>query len=136
MKQTVLTLIIAMTTFCAVSAKDKVIVNPVYEFSNTGITYITKIELGKKETRLHVRTIFIPGWWVLFPKTTYIEDCVTGKRWQATGIINGEFDKQISMPASGDSTFVLIFPPLDKSVTKINFCDNDETDLAEILAFR
>jgi hypothetical protein len=131
MKQKVLTLIIALTTF-TVSAKDEVIVNPVYEFSRTGITHITKIELGKNETRLHVHTIFLPGWWTKFPTMTYIEDCATGKRWQATGIINGEFDKEIYMPASGDSTFVLIFPPLDKSVTKINFSRDSETDRPEI----
>jgi len=132
MKKTILTLIIAMTTLCAVFAKNKLIVNPVYEFSKTGIEHITKIEMGKTETRLHIHTIFLPHWWVEFPTTTYIEDCATGRRWQATGIINGEFDKEIYMPASGDSTFVLIFPHLDKSVTKINFCSNGDTNIPEI----
>ena len=115
-----------------VFADDIVVVNPVYEFSNTGITHITKIELGKDETRLYTHDIFIPGWWVKYPKITYIEDCTTGKRWEATGIINGEFDKEMYMPDSGDSTFVLIFPPLDKSVTKINFCRNEEGDVSKI----
>ena len=131
MKQTLLISFIALTFF-TVSAKDKVIDNPVYEFSNTGITHITKIELSKKETRVHVHSIFIPNWWVKYPQTSYIEDCATGKRLQVTGIVNGEFDKEIYMPASGDSTFVLIFPPLDKSVTKINLCADDETDTPEI----
>ena len=131
MKRTFLTFLIVLTAL-TVSAKDKVIVNPVYEFSNTGIAHITKIELGENETHLHVHSIFIPRWWVSFPKTSYIEDCATSKRWQATGIINGEFDKKIYMPASGDSTFVLIFPPLDKSVTKINYCTNEDTNVPEI----
>jgi len=128
MKKTILILIITLISLCMVSAKDKVIVNPVYEFSTSGITHITKIELGKKETRLHVHSTFIPGWWVKFPHTTYIEDCTTGKRWEATNILKGEFDKEISMPASGDSSFVLIFPPLDKSVNRINICCDDEKD--------
>ncbi|MDR0505778.1 MAG: TlpA family protein disulfide reductase [Dysgonamonadaceae bacterium] len=128
MKHLSLICIIALTSFGASFAKGKVIVNPVYEFTSSGITHIVKIETGEKETRLHIREIFIPHWWVRFPKTAYIEDCATGKRYQATGIINGEFDKEIYMPDSGDSTFVLIFPPLDKSVTKINFCDTDEDD--------
>ena len=127
MKKTILTLIVVIANLCVITAKDRVINNPVYEFNNTGITHVTKIELGGKETRLHVHEI-IPNWWVKFPKTSYIEDCATGKRWQATGIINGEFDKEIYMPESGDSTFVLIFPPLDKSVTKINLCVDDEND--------
>jgi len=128
MKKNIFAFIITLTGLFSVSAKDRVIVDPVYEFSKSGITHITKIELGEKETRVHVHTIFIPGWWVKFPKTTYIEDCNTGKRWEATGIIQGEFDKEINMPASGDSTFVLIFPPLEQSVTKLNICCDDETD--------
>jgi len=131
MKQILLTLFIALVSF-TISAKDNVIANPVYEFSKTGITHITKIELSENETRLHIHTIFIPGWWTKFPQTSYIEDCATGKRWQATGIINGEFDKEIHMPASGDSTFVLIFPPLDKSITKINLCTDNDTNIPDI----
>ena len=132
MKHLFLISIIALAIPFVAFAKDKIIANPVYEFSNSGITHITKIELGKNETRLYIHDIFIPHWWVKYPKTTYIEDCATGKRWQATEIINGEFDQEIYMPDSGDSTFVLIFPPLDKSVTKINFCDNDEEDISII----
>ena len=131
MKRTFLTLLIALISF-TVFSKDKVIVNPVYEFSKTGIEHVAKIELSENETRLHIHSIFLPNWWVKFPKTSYIEDCATGKRWQATGIINGEFDKEIFMPASGDSTFVLIFPPLDKTTTKINCCLNDESDIPVI----
>ena len=128
MKKLIITLVVTLANLYLLSAKDKVIVNPVYDFSKSGITHVSKIEIGKKETRLHIHSVFIPGWWVKFPKTAYIEDYHTGKRWQTTGIINGEFDKQISMPASGDSTFILIFPPLDKSVTKINICTDDESD--------
>ncbi|MDR3245755.1 MAG: hypothetical protein LBT50_04915 [Prevotellaceae bacterium] len=119
-------LIISMSLAVSVQAKDRIIVNPAYEFSASGITYVTKIELGENETRLHIHTIFIPGWWVKFIATAYIEDCATGIKWQTTGIINGEFDKQIPMPKSGDSTFILVFPALPESVTKINFCNNDD----------
>ena len=74
MKKLLFTLIIALASLFSAFAKDRVIDNPVYEFSKSGITHITKIELSKKETRVHVHTIFIPGWWVKFPKTSYIED--------------------------------------------------------------
>jgi len=129
-------LIISMSFAVSSQAKDRIIENPGYEFTTSGIIYVTKIELGENETRLHAHTIFIPRWWVSFPATTYIEDCATGKKWQATGIINGEFDKQISMPKSGDSTFILIFPPLPESVTKINYCTNDEGDPAPCSVYR
>ena len=45
-------------SLCTAFANDKVIVNPVYDFSKTGVTHITKIELGKNETRLYIQTIF------------------------------------------------------------------------------
>ena len=117
------TLIIALATLCVTTfaANSRIIENPVYEFKTTGIPHITKIELNENETRLHIHTIFVPYRWTSFSSEAFIEDSATGERWQPIEMIGGEFDEQIFMPASGDSTFVLIFPPLDESVTKINF---------------
>ncbi len=112
----------------ALVAKDQIIVNPYYEFSTTGISHITKIERKKTETRIHVRTTFIPGWWVMFGKGSYIQDSETGTKWQAIRIEGTEFDKETYMPASGDSSFVLVFPPLDKSVKKLDYSDADESE--------
>ncbi|KAA6336112.1 Thiol-disulfide oxidoreductase ResA [termite gut metagenome] len=110
------------------SAKDIVIVNPMYEVKTTGIVNISKIELKANETRVHLHTVFLPHWWVKFSMTNYIEDCATGKKLYPTGMENGEFEKEISMPDSGDSTFVLIFPKLDKSVKKMNYINADTED--------
>jgi thiol-disulfide isomerase/thioredoxin len=128
MKRFILALIFGMSIASSLSAKDKVIVNPVVDFTNTGIIHITKIEVGKDELRMHIHTTFVPHMWVSFSKKDYIEDCATGQKWQATGILNGEFDKEIFMPDSGDSTFVLIFPKLDKTVAKINYRDGTNGD--------
>jgi hypothetical protein len=103
------------------AAKDIVIENPAYEFNTSGIFDISRIELGENETRIYVHTTFLPGWWVRFGEKDYIEDCATGKRWFVTKIINGEFEKEIPMPASGDSTFILVFPKIDRSVVKIDY---------------
>jgi thiol-disulfide isomerase/thioredoxin len=107
------------------AAQDRIIENPAYEFNPSGIINISKIELGENETRVYVHTTFIPGWWVMFSKKGYLEDCATGKKWYVTDIRKGEFDKKISMPASGDSTFILVFPKIDKSVEKINYYEED-----------
>jgi thiol-disulfide isomerase/thioredoxin len=107
-------------------AKDRVIENPAYEFNPSGIVNVAKIEIDDDETRVYVHTTFIPKWWVMFSKKVYIEDCATGKKWYVTDIRKGEFDKKIFMPASGDSTFILVFPKLDKSVVKINYYEEDE----------
>jgi hypothetical protein len=125
-KQFFLCLFLLIATNLA--AQDRVIENPAYEFNNSGITNISKIELGENETRVYVHTTFLPGWWTKFGSKDYLEDCATGKKWYVTDIRNGEFDREIFMPASGDSTFILVFPKLDKSVEKINYSEDTEED--------
>ncbi|MDR2383588.1 MAG: TlpA family protein disulfide reductase [Prevotellaceae bacterium] len=107
------------------SAKDRVIENPAYEFNSSGLFDVSRIELGDNETRVHIHASFIPHWWVMFGKNSYIEDCATGKKWFVSDILNGELDKKIFMPDSGDSTFILVFPKIDKSVVKINYKEED-----------
>lgn len=126
MKQTLLTTIILLLSFWAYSQtiieKPKVIIDPSYEVKSSGIYNIAKIELSDTETRLTIHCTFIPYWWVSFSKEEdIIRDSETGKTYQLTGIEGGELDKHISMPASGDSTIVLIYPPLDNAVRKIDF---------------
>lgn len=127
MKKTILSMLLLASVLIPVSGKNRVIDNPAYEVKNSGIDNIVKIELSKKETRVHVKTTFIPKWWVKFPKATFIQPEGSNEKIFATGIENGEFDKEIYMPASGDSLFVLVFPPLDKSVKKIDYGEDDKT---------
>jgi hypothetical protein len=128
MPQKTVFLVFILLLTATLSAKDKVIVQPAYEFTNSGVYHISKIEIGKEELRMYIHITFIPHWWVKFSKKDYIEDCATGRKWYVKDIKNGEFDKEISMPNSGDSTFVLIFPKPDKSVTKINYLDDEDED--------
>jgi hypothetical protein len=129
MKRLFLFLFLGLLAVFTLSAKDQEIVNPAYEFTTSGIFHISKIELGKEELRMHIHAQFIPHWWVKFTKANcFIEDDATGRRWQVMDIRNGELDEKIFMPDSGDSTFVLIFPKPDKSVTKINYIDDDDDD--------
>lgn len=105
----------------------RVIDNPAYAVKNSGIVNIVKIELSNTATRVHIKTTFLPKWWVKFQKTTFIQPEDSDEKLIATGIENGEFDKELFMPASGDSLFVLIFPPLDKSVKTINYGEDQKT---------
>lgn len=123
MKQILLTTIVLVLSVFAYSQKKTIVIaDPSYEVKSSGIYNVVKIELSDTETRLSIHNTFIPGWWVSFSKEDdFICEPETGKTYQITGIEGGELDKHISMPASGDSTVVLIFPPLDKSVKKIDF---------------
>lgn len=48
---------------------------------------------------------------------------MTGEKFYATAIEKGEFEKEIRMPASGDSSFVVVFPKLKKNVTRLDYGD-------------
>ncbi|MDD4921323.1 MAG: TlpA disulfide reductase family protein [Bacteroidales bacterium] len=112
-------LLLALTSI--VTAQNRVIENPSCDFKTTGIDQITKIELGKNETRVYIHCTFLPKMWVTFPKNTFILDSKTGEKFVATGIIGTDFDKETYMSASGDSSFVLIFPTLNNNVQKIDY---------------
>jgi thiol-disulfide isomerase/thioredoxin len=116
----------------AVYGKDKVIVNPACDFNESAICTVARIEMGKKETRVYVDMQFPPGWWIKFDTDTYLEDCATGERWKVLEMKNGVFGKEIYFPASGDTSIVFIFPALDKTVKKVNLCDNNEKGKAII----
>lgn len=123
-------LLFVVTCFLPVlCAKTKVIEKPEYELKSSGVTNIVRIELTDTDMRLHVHTTFIPHWWVKFPKTTFVCPSGTDQKIYAKGIENGEFDKEIYMPDSGDSTFVLIFPRLDKNVKKIDYGEEEEVEI-------
>ncbi len=125
MKSAKLTLFLVLSVF-TISAKNLIISNPSCDFKATGIYEITKIELGKNETRVTVRTNFIPNWWVSFSKATYIQDSEKGEKIFTTGIKGCNFGEKVFMPEDGDSTFVVLFPALDKSIKKIDIGDNEE----------
>ncbi|MDL2241861.1 TlpA family protein disulfide reductase [Bacteroidales bacterium OttesenSCG-928-L03] len=121
-------LLLALITLTSVQAK-KEIIEPAYEARTSAIENITKIELGKKETRITIRTEFVPKWWVTFSDSAYLEIPETRERLYVTGIEGTEFGKQTYMPASGDSTFVLLFPAIPKKVKTIDYHSGDEASI-------
>ncbi|MDH8701547.1 thiol-disulfide isomerase/thioredoxin [Dysgonomonadaceae bacterium PH5-43] len=122
MKKTLTLLFLFMMPF-VIHAKN-IITNPYYEVSNTGINYVIQIELGKKETKLTLQTRFMPNWWISIPDTTYIKTDM-GEKLYVKSLEGTEFNKETFMPASGDSTFVLTFPPINKKVKKIDLYEGN-----------
>ncbi|HEY3372116.1 MAG TPA: TlpA disulfide reductase family protein [Prolixibacteraceae bacterium] len=124
-------LLFALVLICSVfaysqtnSTNPKVIVDPAYEVKGSGISNVVKIELSDTETRLTIHSTFVPYWWISFTKKEdVIRDPKTGKIYEITGIEGAELDQQTWMKGSGDSTIVLIYPPLDKGVQKIDYAD-------------
>jgi thiol-disulfide isomerase/thioredoxin len=110
--------------FIGISAYSKTIVKPSYEFKSCGIYDVVKIELSKKATYLTIHVDFVPHWWVNFESTEVIRDSDTGTEYKIKGIKGAEMDQLLWMPNSGDSTVVLVFPALPKSVKRIDYHNN------------
>lgn len=121
MKKTTSLLLFLLFSICIFASKPQIIENPSYEVKTSGIYNVSKVELNDTTTRLYIHNTFLPSWWVEFSKEDIIIDSKTKKSYKPIAIEGTEFDKKLWMPKSGDSTIVLIFPKLDKSVEKIDF---------------
>ena len=120
------TSLIPILLFCfsvAIAAQTKTITNPVYEFKNSGIYNVAQIERTDTATFVSIDVTFIPHWWVSFNRTDFIRDCDTDIQYNPREITGSKFDQKIWMPDSGDSTVVLVYPPLPASTKKIDFRD-------------
>ena len=106
----------------AAAAQIKVIENPDYRIKNTGLETISKIELHDTVTKVHMHISFLPGWWIEYYPTDFIKPVNSDDRLFLIGIENEELNKQLSTP-SGEADYVLLFPPLDKSVKEIHYGD-------------
>ena len=105
----------------AYGTKPITLINPPYELKANGISNIDKIILSTNETLLYLHVTFYPHWWVTIGKSECIVDCQTGKKYEPVEVRGTKFDEKLWMPDSGDSTVVIVFPPLDKNVKKIDY---------------
>lgn len=121
MKPTSLILFILMLLSVAAVAQTKTIINPAYEFKNSGIYNVTKVVLNDTATLLTIHCTFVPHWWVQFNDNEVIRDLETKQEYTVKGIQGAVFGQYLWMPNSGDSTVVLIFPPLPASTKKIDY---------------
>lgn len=105
-----------------ITAQIKVIENPDYRISNTGLETISKIELQDTVTKVYIHISFLPGWWVEYYPTDFLKPVNSDDKYFLLGIENETLNKQLSTP-SGEADYVLLFPPLDKSIKEVHYGD-------------
>jgi hypothetical protein len=103
----------------------KIIHNPDYISKNFN-AIVSKIELNESATILHFLVKAPRAKWVVVPKATYIEDA-SGKGRKlyvvkAEGISLGE---KIIIPVTDEIRYSLYFPPLSKTVRRINYGESN-----------
>ncbi|MFD2828121.1 TlpA family protein disulfide reductase [Leeuwenhoekiella polynyae] len=116
-----------VSNFCKAQENVRVIDNPDYEVTTSGITYIQRIESSPEETRVTMHSKFIPGWWINFTKDTYLRDAATDKKYMIKKVIDAEFDEKLRTPDSGEQFTELIFEPLPASTQTIDYVDASNT---------
>ena len=118
MKRTAIIIILVLLN--SIAFAQRVIENPEFEVTNSGITHISKIELNKDATRIHILNKLMPKWWVTFEKDVFIQ-LNNGMKINVVDIEGAKLGEKITMPESGEKTIVLIFPPINEEVKKIDY---------------
>ncbi|MDE7347478.1 MAG: hypothetical protein K2N48_12165, partial [Muribaculaceae bacterium] len=100
----------------------KVIKSPDYDFRKSGTLKVTEVERTKDATRLTFTAKFKPkGWITLNP--TEVEISLPGDTVKVKPIAldaSFNYDEKYFMPESGETVFTVTYPPLPKSVKKID----------------
>jgi len=115
-----ITILIFLILLGSKAFAQRIIENPTFEVSSSGIRHISKIELNKDATRIHIHNKFIPNWWVMFEKDVFIQ-LDNDTKLNIVDVEGFNLGDKITMPASGENIVVLLFPPLNENVKKIDF---------------
>ena len=81
--------------------------NPPYKFRNTALYRIEKVECTDQDTKVYLRTEFIPGWWVQFSKEEINLKDNLGNRYRPLALEGAAWEEQKPTPASGTDHFHL-----------------------------
>ncbi len=119
MKEKLITVLLGIV--CSSLFAQKIIENPSFEATKTGIRHVSKIEINKDETRIYIHDKFMPNWWDMFKKDVFIEYNNGKEKVYLKSIVGHDLGEKIFMPKSGEKTIVLVFPPISTKVDKIDF---------------
>ena len=112
---------VATLLFIACTNANKVVEFPLVGTSNTTIPVIEKVELTDTATVLNVRGVFIPNYWIKISSNGHLE--AQGKKYKLIGSEGIKPDKELFMPADGDSCFTLFYEPLPKDCKQFDLIE-------------
>lgn len=114
-------LLSATVSAFTVGLSARVVNSPAFEARASSIITIDEISLDKDATRVKCHAVFRPHWWISVDSAVCLSDPETGEEYLPTATEGLTFGEKIWMPASGDSVFTIIYPPLPESVRKVDF---------------
>jgi thiol-disulfide isomerase/thioredoxin len=84
---------------------------------------IDKIILTDTATIFYIDAFFRPKDWIRIDAQTYLQ--AGDSKYIITGADGIELNKEFYMPESGEASFVLLFPPIDRNLKRIDFIESD-----------
>ena len=121
--------------FCLITTlttnAQRVIENPMVGSDVGNNSKIEKIELSDTATILYLRTSLPPDVWFIIHKTVYLQPAGSTDP-SAKLVVKSskglpvDFEEKWTIPDSGVVNYALVFPPLDKSITKIDFIGDEK----------
>ncbi len=111
-------------------AQNRVIKSPKVEAATHSNVIIDRITLSDTATVLDFSVSNYPGNWIIFAKKNYLINSDGGNKIYCKYAIgyNGQLGDKWYMPESGKVHFSLVYPPIDKKLSKIDFIEGDNID--------
>lgn len=111
-------------------AQPRVIKSPKVEAATQPNVIIDRISLSDTATVLDFTVSSTPGQWIIFAKKNYLINSEGGNKIYCKYAIgyNGQLGDKWYMPESGKVHFSLVYPPIDKKLSKIDFIEGDNID--------
>ncbi|MDP4269819.1 MAG: hypothetical protein Q8909_06805, partial [Bacteroidota bacterium] len=111
-------------------AQNRVIKSPKVEAATHPNVIIDRIAISDTATVLDFTVSNYPGQWIIFAKKNYLINSDGGNKIYCKYAIgyNGQLGDKWYMPESGKVHFSLVYPPIDKKLSKIDFIEGDNID--------
>ena len=113
-----------LCTVCTVQAKDRVIERPPFLAWSSNSIEIDKIVMSNTATTLYVKAFYRPNYWIKIATGSVLKDN-NGTLDPIRKGIGITLEKEFWMPESGEAEFQLLFPPIPKDVTSLDFSEGD-----------
>lgn len=109
---------------CSKPAPEKVVVRPEIMATNNDVLEIDSIVRTDSSTVLHIQAFYRPKFWIKISPESFLTDNL-GNNYPIQHGEGIDLGKEFFMPESGQTTFQLVFPPLQAQATSVDFSEGD-----------
>jgi len=105
------------------SAKEKIVEFPPFNVWSHDVLELEKVTLSDTATVLSIKSFFRPYNWIRIASDTYLR--VNGEKVMIKKADGIDLDTECFMDSTGQKSFTLVFPPIDKETQQIDFIESD-----------